>query len=106
MLYTQVSRKVPLPAIWCCRNTPSNFAPSRSMAARLCILKKWVRNSTAMQFKCSQKSWMVLDNKYGDGGPRTLLGIMPYDRAHHLLNWNWESLSQLPQTGARMCVPE
>src|SRR5450755_2858620 len=35
---------------------PSSLAPSRSMPRRLCVLKKWVRNSTAMQSSVS-KVW-------------------------------------------------
>lgn len=35
MLYTQVSRIVPLRARWWLRRTPSSFAPNRSMPARL-----------------------------------------------------------------------
>ncbi len=35
-LYTQVSRSVPFAAIILFRSTPSSFAPSRSMALRLC----------------------------------------------------------------------
>ena len=51
--YTALSRKLPLAIIILLRKIPSCLAPRRSIARRLCKFIAWVRNSTQMQFNCS-----------------------------------------------------
>ncbi len=50
-MLTDFTKEVPLEWL---RSTPSSWAPRRSMARRLAWLKKWVRNSTAMQSSASK----------------------------------------------------